>query len=58
MRDKYQRHITCPRELDHDIHHRFLGGDIEAGRGFVCDEQLRSAGKGECDDDTLAHAAR
>ncbi len=44
--------------LDDQIHHRLLGGDVEARRRLVRDQKLRIAGQRKRNDDALAHAAR
>ena len=43
--------------LDRQIHHRLLGGDVEAGGGLVGDQELRAAGERQRNDHALAHAA-
>ena len=48
---------TAFRELNDQIHHRFLRGDVQSGRRLICDQQLRIAGQRQCDDHALAHAA-
>ena len=47
----------CARQLDDQLHHRLLRGDVEAGGRLVGDQQLRLAGQRQRDDDALAHAA-
>ena len=33
--------LLLARELDDQVHHRLLGGDVEAGGRLVRDQQLR-----------------
>ena len=56
--DEDGRHAALARELDHEVHHRLLGRDVEAGGRLVGDQELRLAGERERDHDALAHAAR
>ena len=50
--------MPCWRgELDDQVHHRLLRGDVEAGGRLVGDQQLRPAGERQRDDHALAHAA-
>ena len=57
MRDQDGRHAALARQFDGEIHHRLLRGDVETRGRFVGDQQLRTAGQGQRDDDALAHAA-
>ena len=56
--DQDGRHAALARQLDDQVHHRLLRGDVEAGGRLVGDQQLRPAGQRQRDDDALAHAAR
>ena len=55
--DQDGRHAALARELDHEVHHGLLRGDVEAGGRLVGDQELRPAGERERDHDALAHAA-
>ena len=55
--DENGRHAALARQLGDEVHHRLLGGDIEAGGRLVGDQKLRPAGQRKRDDDALAHAA-
>ena len=56
--DQDGRHAALARQLDHEVHHGLLGGDVEAGGRLVGDQELRPAGERERDHHALAHAAR
>ena len=55
--DENRRHGLLAGELDHQVHHRFLGRHVETGRRLVGDEQPRPAGQRERNHRALAHAA-
>ena len=57
VRDQDGRHAAFARELDDEIHHRLLRGDVEAGGRLVGDQQLRAAGERQRDHHALTHAA-
>ena len=57
VRDQDGRHAARARQLDDQVHHRLLRGDVEAGGRLVGDQKLRLAGQSQRDDDALAHAA-
>ena len=56
--DQDGRHAALRGELDDQVHHRLLRGDVEAGGRLVGDQQLRPAGERQRDHHALAHAAR
>ena len=58
MRDQDRRHVPAFGQLDDQVHHRLLRGDVEAGGRLVRDQELRIAGQRQRDHDALAHAAR
>ena len=57
MRDQDGGHRLALGQLDDQIHHRLLRGDVQSSRRLVRDQKLRIAGERERDDDALAHAA-
>ncbi len=54
--DEDRRHVARSSELDDQVHHRLLRGDVEPGRRLVGDQQLRAACQRDGDHDALAHA--
>ncbi len=58
MGDEDGGHAARTRQLHDQVHHRLLGGDVEAGGGLIRDQELRPAGERESDHHALAHAAR
>ena len=57
MGDQDGAHLTVADEAGDQIHDDFLGGDIQAGGGFIGDQEARVTGKRDGDDDALTHAA-
>ncbi|MGY3449619.1 hypothetical protein ACVILH_001961 [Bradyrhizobium sp. USDA 4353] len=57
MRDQDRRHAAAAGQLDDEVYHRLLRGDVEAGGRLVRDQQLGIAGECQRDDHALAHAA-
>ena len=57
MRDQDGRHAAPLGQLDDQVHHRLLRGDVEAGGRLVRDQKLRIAGQRQRDHHALAHAA-
>ena len=55
--DEEDRRVVPPAEIAHEVEHRGLHGDVEAGRGLVHDQQRRLGDERHGDDDALLLAA-